>query len=99
MSFGNYLENMLDTVHYKPIRYMYFPEVELNSYKEVISPTEQTEGEYMIEVKRPGSSKYPISMADPLSEILDQLKEYGEVYWDAIVKFIGAGFGGKREDV
>ena len=48
----------------------------------------------MIEVKRPGSSKYPISMADPLSEILDQLKEYGEVYWDAIIKFIEAGFGG-----
>ena len=99
MSFGNYLENMLDTVHYTPVRYMYFPEVELTNYKEVIKPSENTEGEYIIEVKRPGNSSYPISMADPASEILDELKKYGAVYWDVIVEFFKAGFGGAKSDV
>ena len=93
MSVGNYLENMLGTTHYMPIRYIFFPEVELSSYKESSTPEEKAEGDFIVVVKRPGDSEYPVMISDPISDAFDILGGLTGDIWDGVTN-IWANKGG-----
>ena len=84
MDIGDYLENMLGTKYYIPIRYMFFPEVELSSYKEASTSEEKADGDFILVVKRPGDSEYPVIMSDPASDMFDMAKEMISGIFDGI---------------
>ena len=94
MTVGNYLENMLGTTHYTPIRYMYFPEVELSSYKEASTSEEKAEGDFIVVVKRPGNSEYPVVISDPVSDTFDILGGIAEDVWSSVSNIWGGAEGG-----
>ena len=72
MKWDDYVYKLLGTNNYVPVKYIYFPEVEISGYSETLD-LDGGEGEFTVIVKRPGDSKYPIEMGNPVGKALSEV--------------------------
>ena len=95
MSGKDYLSKLLGTNNFVPVKYVYFPEVEISGYSETLN-LDGGEGEFTVIVKRPGDSKYPIQMGNPMGIVLSEVWKLAGNALGTIGDWVGKG--GKWND-